>query len=598
VVANASVQLRCPATSHTHAGTTYYHNSFEADPTLLYTNEKWVAFSGNNAPYPPAGSWAWGLASNGLAGRLSEYPSPNGLAVDGDFAAFLESDGGTAPSFAFVCGVTASPAMWRISFWAAHTQAATAPDGVSQRIQVAVQPVVGNGGAGGVLVFDEVIRDGIWRQYVSRPFEPMTAALSVEFAGPGPGGNVTLIDLVELRQVQPWSSASTWTPAAVPGSNTPVTIPPGASVGVQSGSADSIMLHGELFALEPPTGGPTPQYTLSTRGLEVHGAGSYFQVGLAALPYQGRFELLLDDDRHTTTANNPTHAPDPESWNGLVAHHHGWIEMHGQPKTSWVRLSETATPGSSTIVLDRFTPPSQTQPDVLDQRAEVGMLSHTVRVRAQPRTAIPAGFGGHIMVASHEIVAGLVLGPPGFGRFSGVELQNLGRAGQLGRYPIHWHMLLGHGQNCYFRNSSIVRSNNRAVAIHGTDSTRFEDNVAFEHIGHGVFLEDGSEQFHVFKNNLIVATRRPAEAVALLPSDREPFEFFQNRPPASFWITNPCNTFLGNVVAHLASDTVAVPNIAALLGVAIGQQAFAIDPTANAAGLVASNAVRFTIGQQ
>jgi hypothetical protein len=48
---------------------------------------------------------------------------------------------------------------------------------------------------------------------------------------------------------------------------------------------------------------------------------------------------------------------------------------------------------------------------------------------------------------------------------------------------------------------------------------------------------------------------------------------------------------------QLATDTVAVPNTAALLGVAIGQQAFAVDPTGNAAGLSVSNAVRFTIGQ-
>ncbi|MBK8096241.1 MAG: hypothetical protein IPK26_03995 [Planctomycetes bacterium] len=46
-----------------------------------------------------------------------------------------------------------------------------------------------------------------------------------------------------------------------------------------------------------------------------------------------------------------------------------------------------------------------------------------------------------------------------------------------------------------------------------------------------------------------------------------------------------------------ATQQIPVPNLAGLLGAVIHQQAFAIDPTANAAGLTASNAVRLTVGR-
>ncbi|MBK8096240.1 MAG: hypothetical protein IPK26_03990 [Planctomycetes bacterium] len=592
----------------------YFHNSFEADMSLIGSNEKWEAYTGNNAPYPPNGSWSWGFGSNGIAGELSDYGLLNGPAPDGDFVAFLESGVAGPPSFEFAAAVPgAVGATCRISFHAAQATYGFPPTTSRQRVRVSVTPV--NGLTAPVVILDEEIRDGVYRRYVTRPFVPATPVIQVKFEGIGAAGNMALLDLVELREVLPWSSASTWNGNAVPTHGSSVTIPPLASVGVQNGLALDVDVQGELFVLEPPTSGPPPQYNLRTRNVVVHGAGGYFQVGLENVPYMGKFELTLDDDRWSYS---PSHLPDPAAVNALLVYDRGWVELHGVPKTSWLRLAESAhllepilvesvpvnwSPGDKILItsslllpdafdeltIDYITPepngnlpprariwpvsgqyltfphcgrlmpvasPSPLQPNMLDLRAEVAMLTHNIKIQATPRTSIPAGYGGHVMVMSEETNNGAGLGPPGFGRFSQVELQNMGRAGQLGRYPMHWHLLLGNGQGQYMKGCSIVRSNSRVVAVHATDYATFEDNVAFEHFGHAVFIEDGSEENNVFRRNLIAMTRVPTAANALLTSDIRPRvddlidpAVFQNQAPSSFWITNPHNVFEDNVVA-------------------------------------------------
>ncbi|MBC8122833.1 MAG: hypothetical protein H7Y22_13455 [Gemmatimonadaceae bacterium] len=90
--------------------------------------------------------------------------------------------------------------------------------------------------------------------------------------------------------------------------------------------------------------------------------------------------------------------------------------------------------------------------------------------------------------------------------------------------------------NTYLKNSSIHHSYNRCVTLHGTNQVTVQSNVAYDAIGHCFFLEDGIETKNVFDQNLGLVTRKPA--TYLIPSD----EF-----PSTFWITNPDNTFTGNV---------------------------------------------------
>jgi cell migration-inducing and hyaluronan-binding protein len=118
----------------------------------------------------------------------------------------------------------------------------------------------------------------------------------------------------------------------------------------------------------------------------------------------------------------------------------------------------------------------------------------------------------------------------------------MGQAGELARYPFHWH-LAGNRSGSYLRGAAIHHSFNRCVTVHGTNNTYVEDNVAYDTFGHCYFLEDGAEQGNVFDRNLGLVTRRPEQPDALLPTDTS----FPG--PATFWITNPNNTFTTNVAA-------------------------------------------------
>jgi len=114
----------------------------------------------------------------------------------------------------------------------------------------------------------------------------------------------------------------------------------------------------------------------------------------------------------------------------------------------------------------------------------------------------------------------------------------MGQKARLRRYPIHFHMD-GSAAGSFIRSSSIHHSFNRCITVHGTDDLVVSRNVCYDHVGHGFFLEDGAETDNVFKYNLGFRTRE-AEKDPLLPSDRD---------PATFWITNPDNTFVGNHAA-------------------------------------------------
>ena len=126
------------------------------------------------------------------------------------------------------------------------------------------------------------------------------------------------------------------------------------------------------------------------------------------------------------------------------------------------------------------------------------------------------------------------MGMGGTLRVSGVTLRFMGQKSLLARYPMHWHMM-GPVDGQYFAGSSVWRSFNRCVTVHGTDNARVESNVCYDHLGHGYFLEDGAETGNLIAGNLGLGTRtagrrRPA------PTDSR---------AATFWITNPDNTVRG-----------------------------------------------------
>ena len=70
---------------------------------------------------------------------------------------------------------------------------------------------------------------------------------------------------------------------------------------------------------------------------------------------------------------------------------------------------------------------------------------------------------------------------------------------------------------------------------------RLVNNVAYDIMGHSIFIEDAVETNNLIEGNLVIATK---QSFSLLSSDQW---------PASFWITHPDNIMRGNHAAGSAA---------------------------------------------
>jgi hypothetical protein len=163
-----------------------------------------------------------------------------------------------------------------------------------------------------------------------------------------------------------------------------------------------------------------------------------------------------------------------------------------------------------------------------EYRGEAANLTRNVVIES----ADPAGVRGHTMY--HRDSAGSL---------SYAEFRHLGKQNVLGRYAIHYHLVGDTMRGSSAVGLSIHDSHNRFFTIHGTNYLVVKDVVGFGSIGHGFFLEDGTEVFNVLDRNLAANVK----AGKKLPKQVLPFD--QNNG-AGFWWTNSLNTFTRNVAAE------------------------------------------------
>ena len=161
-------------------------------------------------------------------------------------------------------------------------------------------------------------------------------------------------------------------------------------------------------------------------------------------------------------------------------------------------------------------------------RSEVADLSRNVVVES----AAPDGVRGHTMYHKGST-----------GSLSYAEFRHLGKEGLLGKYPLHFH-LAGAGM----RGSSVVGvsvwdSHNRWITLHGTDYLVVRDCVGYQSVGHGFFLEDGTEQYNVLDHNLAVQAFRGK------PLPKQVLTFDENEG-AGFWWANGRNVLTRNVACE------------------------------------------------
>lgn len=526
-----------------------------------------------------------GIAKNGATVLAQSEPAPEGV-----YVAFLEGLGTISTN------VPVTPGMWRIRFAAAQRIRGTTPN--SQAVRVVIN---------GSPVFEQQIESGSFAEYFTDIVTvTSTSSLAVDFLGLSNTGNlhVGLIDRVQLDPVLPWNAAASWDPSGVPNGNDTVLVPSDAVVALDGSClAGSLQIGGDVLAA--PING-----SLAARWVLVGGPGSSFRVGTESAPFAQDFEVQLNapgpGEQVLTSGTNflmamdggtiDMHGLPKKSWTRLdsislvpvtvgsppavgitVQDRSGWQVGDSVVLAYTGHVSHTAgttmtplapysgprsqqrqilaiNPVTGLITLAgsltwadhcraaaiQYQNPTNSQTWVLDQRAEVGMLSHNVRIVGASATA---GFGGHVM-----IMACCDMMPTGFGRFSNVELTEMGQKQILGRYPMHWHMVRENGAGQYLRDSSVHQTHNRAITIHGSHQVTVERNVCFDIMGHAVFLEDGVERDNRILGNLVLATRKPGVCEQMLPHDRS-LDQPQNRTPAAFWISHPDNEFVGNVAA-------------------------------------------------
>lgn len=158
-------------------------------------------------------------------------------------------------------------------------------------------------------------------------------------------------------------------------------------------------------------------------------------------------------------------------------------------------------------------------------RSEVANLSRNVIVES----ADPAGPRGHTMY--HAFSKGGI----SYARFA-----HLGKEGVLGRYAIHFHLIGDTMRGAQVLGAAIVDSHNRWVTIHGTEYLVVRDCVGFKSVGHGYFMEDGTEIYNLLDRNLAVQAYRTKK----LPKQVLPFD---PNDGAGFWWANGRNSLTRNV---------------------------------------------------
>jgi hypothetical protein len=162
------------------------------------------------------------------------------------------------------------------------------------------------------------------------------------------------------------------------------------------------------------------------------------------------------------------------------------------------------------------------------EHVEVANLSRNVVVES----ADPKKARGHTMYHRHSA-----------GSISYAEFRHLGKEGVLGRYPLHYHLVGDTMRGSSVVGASIWDSANRWLVIHGTNYLVVRDCVGYQSLGHGFFLEDGTEVFNVLDRNLAVqaysSKRQAGQALA-----------FDANLGAGFWWANSLNTFTRNVACE------------------------------------------------
>ena len=238
------------------------------------------------------------------------------------------------------------------------------------------------------------------------------------------------------------------------------------------------------------------------------------------------------------------------------------MELHGSPlRRTWVKLGEDAKPGATAVVASEAVADWRVGDEIIVTGSERRSRRRTYRdnpgaVSTEERkiTAIDGAritldrpleylhsgsdpFRSEIANLSRSVVIESadpdgVRGHTVFHRFSrgGISyarFAHLGKENVLGRYSIHFHLVGDTMRGASVVGAAIVDSHNRWITIHGTNYLVVRDCIGYRSVGHGFFLEDGTEVYNVLDRNLGIqayrARRLPDQVLSFDPNDGAAF---------------------------------------------------------------------------
>ncbi len=394
-----------------------------------------------------------------------------------------------------------------------------------------------------------------------------------------------------------WSDAKTWEPAKVPAEGARVLIAPGTQVTYDLDSKTAVrevqvsgrltfardrntnLIVGLLRVTPPRAEGDTGVEDIDKHG---HAPGTdHDDASRGADPVDG-------PGLEVGTTDAPIPAPftariqlkafegmDKDKLPAILCRPGGRMDFHGAPMTrTWVKLDASTKAGDTIITLTeapagwrigdtvavsgsqrrhvKYDLVSSTERRAITaidgvrvtldkpldyphygegvMHSEVANISRTVVIEsADPSSAATRG---------HTMYHHGSLGSIGYATFN-----NLGKEGVLGRYPIHFHQVEDTMRGSSVIGAVVLDSGNRWVTVHGTQYMVVRDCIGINSVGHGYFLEDGTEVYNTFDRNLGVhaaaGKKMKGQALPFDPNDG-----------AAFWWANGRNTFVRNVACE------------------------------------------------
>lgn len=364
-----------------------------------------------------------------------------------------------------------------------------------------------------------------------------------------------------------WSEPATWG-GRVPPDGAKVTIEAGKTVilDVQTASLDGLTIKGTLVADPDKDVGITSAYIYVDRGR--------MQIGSEQTPFTHGATITL-------TGSSATDNPDtPGMGNKGLVVMDGVLELHGRrAATAWTRLNADAAPGAKSLVLDEApgwnagdqivvatssttmdeydaskivaidgksvtlesplafkhlgTKAAPTTGITVDVRAEVGLLTHNIVVQGDASSTTNK-VGGHTMFMA---TTGTTI------QIDGVEFRAMGQFNNLGRYPVHFHVMRDRCHGCYVKNSAVHDTVQRGIVVHDSAVT-VQGNVVFKTVGHNYIVETLTTEGSVIDRNLGLVNAAPN------PKFTEPTLATQNDfAPSNFWMKSTRNVVTNNHAA-------------------------------------------------